>query len=140
MFRKILMLSTLFLLLISCVERGKPVDKKETKQTNKTSKSKKIAHYTCPNGHEGSDKQGKCNECQETLVHNQAYHGLNIPKTGVQDPFNSNATNNKAPSPAQNKYGDYHYTCPNGHPGGSGSAGKCVTCDAKLEHNQNYHK
>lgn len=131
----------LFFITTSCVERGKPIDKKETKQTNnKAGKSREIAHYICPNGHEGSDKQGKCNDCKATLLHNQAYHGLNIPKTGVQDPFNSNATKNQAPSPAQNTYGDYHYICPNGHPGGSGSAGKCATCDAKLEHNQNYHR
>lgn len=138
--RYIITFLILFFVITSCVERGKPIKKKATEEVNKTDKSSKLAHYICPNGHGGSDKQGTCNDCQETLVHNQAYHGLNIPKTGVQDPFNTNTSNNKASSPAQNKYGDYHYICPNGHPGGSGSAGECATCKAKLAHNQNYHK
>lgn len=135
---KLILITIIIFSLASCIERGKPQQKKEDKKDK--AKTSKIAHYICPKGHAGSDKQGKCSECSAVLVHNQAYHGLNIPKGNLQDPFKSNSTNNTAPSPAQNQYGDYHYICPNGHQGGSGTAGNCEVCEAKLTHNQNYHK
>ncbi len=141
-FMKQLLFSTLFLLLVtSCVERGKPV-KKEDVATESNTKKKKVDHYTCPKGHKGANQQGTCSECNSVLVHNQAFHGNNlaIPKPTLQDPFNASPATNNAPSPAQNAFGDYHYTCPNGHSGGSGTNGNCTTCNTKLIHNQVYHK
>lgn len=136
---KLALITIIIFSLNSCIERGKPVEKKDNKQEK--SKKSKIAHYMCPNGHAGADQQGKCTECGAVLIHNQAYHGLNIPQNGINDPFGgSNNSNTSNPAPAQNQYGDYHYICPNGHPGGSGTAGECATCSAKLTHNQNYHK
>jgi len=129
-------------LLFSCVERGKPIKKEEAKTTTKSSK-KKVDHYTCPKGHKGSDTQGTCSECSSVLVHNQAFHGsgnLAIPQPKINDPFSSTPAANNTPSPAQNAYGDYHYICPNGHVGGSGTAGNCTSCEATLTHNQLYHK
>lgn len=41
--------------------------------------------------------------------------------------------------PAQNADGVWHYTCPNGHAGGGGSATACSECGATLAHNQAYH-
>lgn len=136
---KYILFAVPFFVFISCVERGKPT-KKEGETTTKT--KSKIAHYICPNGHGGSDTRGKCTECDAVLEHNQAYHGLSIPQHSLKDPFKEGASNtsNATPSPAQNKYGDYHYICPKGHPGGSGTAGDCVTCGAKLAHNELYHK
>lgn len=142
--KNILIIIVVTLLLSSCVERGKPLKKDDAKEeTSKTASKPKLDHYTCPNGHKGSDKQGVCTECNTALVHNQAFHSTNLalPKPTLQDPFsNAPAASQSAPSPAQNAYGDYHYTCPNGHPGGSGSATNCSACDTKLVHNQLYHK
>ena len=45
----------------------------------------------------------------------------------------------KAPEPAQNSIGVWHYTCPNGHSGGSGSATACGDCGTTLVHNTTYH-
>jgi len=131
------------LCFIACVERGKPIEKEETVASTKSDK-KKVDHYTCPKGHKGADKKGTCSECSSVLVHNAAFHGnsLTIPTPTLKDPFSAGSTapgNNKT-SPAQNAYGDFHYTCPNGHSGGAGSATNCTTCDTKLVHNQLYHK
>lgn len=41
--------------------------------------------------------------------------------------------------PPQNAEGVWHYTCPDGHPGGSGSATPCAQCGKTLVHNQAYH-
>jgi len=138
---KLSLLLLISFITFSCVERGKPLKKEEATSTT-TAKKKNIDHYTCPNGHKGSDKQGKCTECSTVLVHNQAFHGNNlaIPKATLDDPFANSSAAQNAPSPAQNAYGVYHYTCPNGHPGGSGSAENCTACDAKLVHNQAYHQ
>lgn len=135
---KLTLIVVVAFMLTSCIERGKSVEKKQNQQEKP--KKSKIAHYLCPNGHEGADQQGKCLECNAVLVHNQAYHGLNIPKDGIKDPFSNSNNKNTASSPAQNKYGDYHYICPNGHPGGAGTAIECLACNTKLVHNQNYHK
>ena len=43
------------------------------------------------------------------------------------------------PEPAQNAQGIWHYTCPNGHAGGAGSATACGECGATLAHNSAYH-
>jgi len=44
-----------------------------------------------------------------------------------------------APEPPQNAAGIWHYTCPKGCAGGSGSATACTTCGTTLTHNQIYH-
>lgn len=41
--------------------------------------------------------------------------------------------------PAQNAEGIWHYTCPNGHTGGAGSATACAECGTTLVHNSVYH-
>jgi len=41
--------------------------------------------------------------------------------------------------PAQNAQGVWHYTCPNGHAGGAGSATACPECGTTLAHNSAYH-
>ena len=128
------------LLISSCVERGKPIEKKQTTQHNDQKKIAKVEHYICQNGHKGSDKQGICPECNVAYTHNQAWHGLSIPQNSLKDPFQENSNSNAANNPAQNAYGDYHYTCPNGHAGGSGTAGNCASCGTKLAHNQLYHR
>lgn len=91
-----------------------------------------VMHYTCPNGHAGSDTQGTCISCGATLEHNQAYH--NQPAAGA-DPAAAPTT----PEPPQNSAGVWHYTCPNGHEGGSGSATACSVCGTTLVHNTVYH-
>ncbi len=123
------------LILFSCVKSGKSSSKEINKTTVKTDK-KKIEHYTCPNGHKGSDKKGVCPDCSSLYVHNQAFHGKQIL---TFPPVVSDADKNK-PAPAQNAYGDYHYICLNGHEGGSGTSGNCANCSTKLTHNQAYHK
>ncbi len=137
---KLLLIIFLFLgFATSCVERGKPVEKKTDKTTLKEG-SKKIEHYICKNGHKGSDQQGICPECNVAYTHNQAFHGLSIPTNTLKDPFQSAPNSNQTTAPAQNAYGVYHYVCPNGHPGGAGTAANCTGCNAKLVHNQGYHK
>lgn len=132
----------LFILCSSCVEMGKPVTKEAEKVDTKSEEL--VEHFKCPNGHKGSDKQGKCAECDAFFVHNQAYHGkatVNFPPPVINDPNQGNATNaNTPPPPAQNAAGAYHYTCPNLHTGGSGTASKCSSCGNQLIHNQDYHK
>lgn len=135
------LVSLLFVVLTwSCVERGKPQQKSETTVQGTKKTAKVVEHYICANGHKGSDKQGICPECNVAFTHNQAFHGLSIPQNSLKDPFQQNSNSTQANSPAQNAYGDFHYTCPNGHAGGSGVAGSCTTCDAKLAHNQLYHR
>ena len=140
-------LSTLLIatsLLFSCVERGKSIKDEATTKAITEEKKSTVAHYTCPKGHKGSDQQGKCPECGSVYQHNQLFHSngtLTLPQNNVKDPFNANAAStNNAPAPAQNAYGDFHYTCPEGHSGGAGTASNCVTCNTKLTHNQGYHK
>ena len=133
-------LVSICLLLFSCVERGKPIEKAQENTNKQQKKTAKLEHYICKNGHKGSDVQGVCPECKVAYTHNQAFHGLSIPQNSLQDPFQKNNNSNAANTPAQNAYGDYHYTCPNGHAGGSGVAGTCSSCSAKLAHNQNYHR
>jgi hypothetical protein len=140
--KKIFILMFVGVLMCSaCVERGKPMKKEEAKIANSKDK-KTIDHYTCPKGHKGSEKQGTCAECGSVLTHNQAFHGTSgvaLPKPTLNDPFQTNkpAAN---PGPAQNSFGDYHYVCPTGHPGGSATGTKCTTCQAQLIHNQPYHR
>ncbi len=46
----------------------------------------------------------------------------------------------KAPEPAQNAAGVWHYTCNNGCAGGAGSAIACAGCGTTLVHNSAYHQ
>jgi len=45
----------------------------------------------------------------------------------------------KAPEPAQNAAGVWHYTCSDGCAGGAGSAVACAGCGKTLVHNSTYH-
>lgn len=93
-------------------------------------------HYVCPNGDGGgAGAAGACPNCGAQLVHNQAFHdnpAQNTPQ--INNPITPQTPTNTA----QNAAGEWHYACPNGHPG-SGTAGSCATCGAQLAHNQAYH-
>ena len=91
-----------------------------------------VFHYTCSNGCAGgSASAGNCAICGNTLSHNQAYHS-NTNNTPTAAPFSTGANNNIS--------GVFHYTCPKGCAGGSGSAGNCATCGTTLAHNQAFHQ
>jgi len=87
-----------------------------------------VRHYICPNGHEA---QGTCIICGSTLEHNQAFHDV--------QPNAADATAEPSSEPPQNADGVWHYVCPNGHDGGSGSASPCPICGTVMEHNTVYH-
>ncbi len=110
-----------------------------------------VWHYTCPNGHPGGGGSATaCPVCGTTLVHNTAYHGgsTTTPTTTI-DPLTTTSTVNTPPmdatpsttpaEPPQNAAGVWHYTCPNGHAGGAGSATACSVCGTTLAHNSEYH-
>lgn len=98
-----------------------------------------VYHYICPKGHAGgSGSKGTCAECGAALEHNEAYHASSSVATTTTPTPNPSTTVTPQASPAQNANGEYHYTCPNGHPG-AGSKGNCSQCGAALEHNQAYH-
>ncbi len=100
-----------------------------------------LQHYYCANHPaEGGGAAGTCSQCGSAYVHNQAFH--NTPAstptatpgaTGTVTPPVS------TPEPAVNAAGVYHYTCPNGHAGGGGSATPCAECGTTLVHNAAYH-
>ncbi len=97
-----------------------------------------VQHYICPNNCQGSGgpAAGACPNCGTAYVHNAAYHDQGG-GAGAQNPMI------QAPqqeSPAQNAAGVFHYTCPNGCAGGSGTAGTCPQCGGTLAHNQAYHQ
>ncbi|WP_372769960.1 hypothetical protein [Lutibacter sp.] len=138
---KVLKLILFFILAISISckeEKPKP-------SIEKSAISKNVKHYICTNKCEnsGSDVQGVCPTCEKPYIHNQAFHNDDLMKNGPLNVPKYNGTPAKnapsQPSPAQNATGIYHYTCNNGHPGGSGTASNCVTCGALLTHNQAYH-
>lgn len=52
---------------------------------------------------------------------------------------NNGAAATPAAEPPQNTAGVWHYTCPNGHTGGAGSAAPCAVCGTTLVHNTAYH-
>lgn len=95
-----------------------------------------VYHYTCPNGHPGANQQGNCPICGTALVHNQAYH-----QTMQQQPLQTQPAQTPPITTPQgpNADGEYHYTCPNGHPG-SNQQGICSICSATLVHNDAYHQ
>jgi len=107
-----------------------------------------VWHYTCPNGHAGGAGAAEaCSVCGTTLVHNTAYHGgsTTTPTTTI-DPLATNSSSTTQPAaaatpaePPQNADGVWHYTCPNGHAGGGGSATACSVCGTTLAHNSSYH-
>jgi len=65
----------------------------------------------------------------------------NYSGTDLNAPGANAAVTPQAPpvEPPQNAEGVWHYTCPDGHPGGSGSATACAQCGKTLVHNQAYH-
>lgn len=105
-----------------------------------------VWHYTCSKGCAGgSGTAGNCAVCGGPLAHNSAYHtNANstppTPTTTTPSPTLTSPTTPKAPEPAQNAAGVWHYTCGKGCPGGAGSAGTCSTCGGALAHNQAYHQ
>jgi len=116
-----------------------------------------VQHYVCPNNCEGSGgaAQANCPVCGSAYEHNQAYHSQqqqSIQSSPLTPGFPPGATitpgaitpganpiTPTAPEPAVNAAGVYHYTCPDGHAGGAGSAAACATCGQTLVHNTAYH-
>ncbi|GAA5221277.1 hypothetical protein GCM10025777_19070 [Membranihabitans marinus] len=111
----------------------------------------------------GGPAAGNCPVCGTAYVHNDAYHTIDQDIQNMQQQgnpsqslspgnlkpsvFNSPQTQTtirnqppKAPEPAQNAAGVWHYTCANGCAGGGGSAVACSTCGSTLAHNQAYHQ
>lgn len=111
-----------------------------------------VQHYYCANNCAGSggDAAGTCPVCGTEYTHNQAWHNQTQPSvsttttsniqdvstTGLTPPGQAPTT----PEPAQNAAGVWHYTCPNGHSGGAGSATACSDCGTTLVHNTLYHQ
>lgn len=79
---------------------------------------------------------------KDSAVRDAAKEGLPAPAptTGIQSPLSNPAapTLPNQSTAAQNAAGEWHYTCPNGHPG-SGTAGNCASCGTALVHNQAFH-
>ncbi|MFK5959628.1 MAG: hypothetical protein QM495_12275 [Lutibacter sp.] len=133
---KVLFIS-IFAIVISCKEK-KPENKQVKKKITVT-----VKHYICVNKCEnsGSNIASNCPTCNTPYIHNAAFHNdeflkngpLNVPKSNLGTPTNASI------SPTQNALGVYHYTCPNGCNGGSGTAAKCKSCGTDLAHNQVYH-
>ncbi len=94
-----------------------------------------VDHYTCPNGHPGSDFDGTCPICGAALQHNQAWHDQPQSQTAATTP----TTPTPSTEPDRNADGIWHYICPNGHEGGAGSAVPCPVCGTALVHNDAYH-
>jgi len=99
-----------------------------------------VQHFTCPNKCKGSGGpvEGKCPVCGTDYVHNDAFHkGTSLPEPAMKiDPVTKMAV--PTHTEAQNARGEYHFTCPNGHPG-AGVAGACAKCGKALEHNAAFH-
>ena len=95
-----------------------------------------VQHYICPNNcaNSGGPTAGTCPVCGSTYLHNAAYHS----QPGAANNSAANAVP-QTPSAAQNAAGVYHYTCPNGHAGGAGTAQPCAVCGTTLVHNQAFH-
>ena len=60
----------------------------------------------------------------------------------IPPPSDANTATTPPPTaePPQNAIGVWHYTCPNGHPGGAGEGLPCATCGTTLVHNTVYHE
>ena len=143
----ILMIASLAIILASCgdkPQRPAPVlnpnqvvqDPVPTQPANTGAVAATVHHYICPNncaGSGGADGGASCPVCGSQYVHNQAYHNQAQQQPSIQ------TSTQQAPEPAQNAAGVWHYTCPNGHAGGAGSATACSVCGTTLVHNAAYH-
>lgn len=104
-----------------------------------------VWHYTCPKGCEGGGGSAvACAKCGTTLAHNAAYHPptsatQTAPAANAADGITPITNPTKAPEPAQNAKGVWHYTCSAGCAGGAGTAAACAKCGKTLAHNQTYH-
>lgn len=107
-----------------------------------------VQHYYCANNCAGSggDAAGTCPVCGNEYVHNQAWHNQqqNSVSTTTTSSDGSTVVGGTPPvqapaEPPQNSAGVWHYTCPNGHAGGGGSATPCSVCGTTLVHNTDYH-
>ncbi len=107
-----------------------------------------VQHYVCPNNCEGSGgpAQANCPVCGTAYEHNQAYHSQQpaVQSNPTITPSTPGAPAASQPittptEPAVNAAGVYHYTCPDGHSGGAGTAAACATCGKTLVHNAAYH-
>lgn len=139
---KFILLLTIFI-SVSCKDE-------QPKKVNAKTSAKKVQHYICENNCEnsGAAVAGNCPVCKNPYLHNTAFHADDLLKGG---PINvqSNATQpgapitttntNRAPEPAQNANGVYHYTCSNGCAGGAGTTTNCKACGEALAHNTAYH-
>lgn len=108
-----------------------------------------VQHYYCANNCAGSggDAAGTCPVCGTAYTHNQAWHNQQNTATPTTTTSNGVTTGvgavpptQNTPEPAQNAAGVWHYTCPNGHAGGAGSAIACSSCGTSLVHNSLYHQ
>lgn len=110
----------------------------------------KVWHFICANRCEGgvSDVSGSnCPVCGQMLSHNQGFHAQEgeqqqpeIQQQEQQIDVEQIQRQMQEQEPAQNQQGTWHYICPNGCSGGSGSPAACSTCGATLTHNDAYHK
>ena len=132
---------------VKSVEAKKPttteVAKEEPPLKEPAQNAAGVWHYTCILGHAGgAGTAAKCEKCGNFLTHNTAYHSNTTSTTTSSSPFATPSTATNTPTPpdtAQNAAGVWHYTCPQGHAGGAGSATKCGTCQSTLTHNTAYH-
>ena len=109
-------------------------------------------HFTCPKGCKGGGGSAvPCATCGTTLTHSQAYHGPagapppGNPAAAPATPGAPGASTVTMPAPTkneppQNAAGVWHYTCPAGCAGGSGSSVACGKCGKMMEHNKAYHQ
>lgn len=145
------------LLLVSCdskPERPAPILTADRiaaanalEQQNTQVASGTVQHYYCTNNCAGSggDSAGTCPTCGLAYEHNQAWHNqAQTPVTttntnGISTGVGAVPPTQSTPEPAQNAAGVWHYTCPNGHANGAGSAVPCGECGTTLVHNSLYH-
>lgn len=97
-----------------------------------------VWHFTCAKGCEGGSGVAEaCKGCGGPLAHNAAYH--NTTTNVNQDVSAATPTAPPTIEPPQNANGVWHFTCPNGCDGGSGTAEACGGCGTTLAHNAAYH-
>ena len=102
-----------------------------------------IWHYKCSKGCAGGAGSAvSCETCGLPLAHNQAYHTTsNTTSNSNQSaiPY-ANTPPAATAEPSRNASGVWHYTCPQGCDGGSGTTGNCNSCGNALAHNAAYHQ
>ncbi|HKJ06184.1 MAG TPA: hypothetical protein VJ970_01825 [Flavobacteriaceae bacterium] len=130
------LLSILF--FIGCKE----ANTKEAENVDK--KPALVHHYICKNKCEdsGSNVEGICKTCNDPLIHNVDYHAKDLLQNGplnVESNLPNQDKQNNTTTPIVNSNGIYHYSCPNGCPGGSGTVEKCKSCGENLAHNPAFH-